>query len=503
MTSRIWPPYARIQTDGYRLTWRQPVQRIVFDDGLARQALAGQALTRVRDVTAWILDADRPRFLAWLDRLGPVNQFAWRDIDARREARIVGGRGGIRWTRDAASRGRWWRAEMAIEGLESAFAGPAFVGDIDDQVLLRDSAYTIRLPASATTPAGLVYSLSPAPPTGIALDLDARTLSGTPTAIQAPTEYTWTATDAEGRTDTVTFTVSVVIQLVFEAAISAQIWWRNASVTLQLPAVTSPPTGLTYSLSPAPPAGMVLDLAARTLSGIPSATQIPAEYTWTATDREGETVTETFDVGIGVSIWDAASAPLGDGSHIYYRHTQSSPGATAAGLEGPASDISVIYLWGRQRAIADYSAALPAWMYEHVPEGQTPYIRWPILEATSDGDRLLQLGQNPNKFQFLPLWSIPHPNPTLIADIGAAVRIGGVDRSESLGALRAIGGIYPRLRAQAAASNGETFAALRGRAATVGTILGFLIAYIGDDSVVDLEHGITYLGGTRPATGSG
>ena len=417
MTTGAWPSYARIVSDGYRISWRAPVQRIQFDDGMVRQAMTGTGIMRVRDFECLLEgDADRDRFDAWVDGLGPIGTFVFSDIPdgVRRVCRIQGGRSGVRWTGKVMRDQRlWWRAAVTVEGLETAYAGPLFVTELDDQTLFQFDPHTIHLPASVTRPTGLVYSLSPGPPAGMHLSLNALTLSGQPSVIQAPTEYTWTATDAAGNTDTVTFRVSV-----------------------------------------------------------------------------------------GVSIWDAARAPLGDASHIYYRFTRASPGAAAIGLEGPARDVPVIYLWGGVRVIADSNAALPAWMYEHVPAGQTPYIRWPILESTEDGQRLLQLGMNNNRSSPFPLWSIPDPNPVLVANIGGAVRIGGVSKGESIGALGGAGGIYPRIFGQALPTNGDTFAALRNRAGVRDTTLGFLVAYIGPGSVVDLEHGITYLGGVRPTPGA-
>ncbi len=64
--------------------------------------------------------------------------------------------------------------------------------------------YTLTGPAGADPPAGLRYTPPPveAPHGG--------TLSGTPTAAQAATPYTLTATDADGDTATLTFTIAVV-----------------------------------------------------------------------------------------------------------------------------------------------------------------------------------------------------------------------------------------------------------------------------------------------------
>ena len=61
----------------------------------------------------------------------------------------------------------------------------------------------------------MTYSLSPSPPAGVTFDASARTLSGTPTATQDATKYTYTVTDADGNTaasdaDAQQFTITIV-----------------------------------------------------------------------------------------------------------------------------------------------------------------------------------------------------------------------------------------------------------------------------------------------------
>ena len=63
-------------------------------------------------------------------------------------------------------------------------------------------AYTLTGPDGAGLPAGLAF------------DAAVRTLSGTPTAVQAATTYTYTATDADGDAATLTFAITVVEDLV-------------------------------------------------------------------------------------------------------------------------------------------------------------------------------------------------------------------------------------------------------------------------------------------------
>ncbi len=69
---------------------------------------------------------------------------------------------------------------------------------------------TLNLPQATGGDGTLTYSLSPDAPDGLAFDAANRTLSGTPTTGQAATAYTYTATDADGDTASLTFNITVM-----------------------------------------------------------------------------------------------------------------------------------------------------------------------------------------------------------------------------------------------------------------------------------------------------
>ena len=69
---------------------------------------------------------------------------------------------------------------------------------------------TLTLPQATGGDGTLTYSLSPDAPDGLAFDAANRTLSGTPTTGQAATAYTYTATDADGDTASLTFDITVL-----------------------------------------------------------------------------------------------------------------------------------------------------------------------------------------------------------------------------------------------------------------------------------------------------
>ncbi len=169
----------------------------------------------------------------------------------------------------------------------------------------------LSLPVATGGDGTLTYSLSPAPPTGMTLDTSAHSLSGAPAQAQAATQYVWTATDADGDTTTLEFTIAIAEVAIAEdlmpsfgaSAVENQSWTRGEAITpLSLPVATGGDGTLTYSLSPAPPAGVTLDTSARSLSGAPAQAQAATRYVWTATDEDGDAATLAFTIAIAENI---------------------------------------------------------------------------------------------------------------------------------------------------------------------------------------------------------
>ena len=181
-------------------------------------------------------------------------------------------------------------------------SGPPSFGEatIADQSYTPNTAITsLTLPQATGGTAPLVYSLSPALPAGLSFNQTTRELSGTPTSTLDATTYTYTATDAGGETATLTFTITVSAQppsLSFgSATIAEQIHAQNAAIpSLTLPQATGGTPPLTYSLSPALPAGLSFNQTTRELSGTPTSTLDATTYTYTATDATGATAVLSF-----------------------------------------------------------------------------------------------------------------------------------------------------------------------------------------------------------------
>ncbi len=163
----------------------------------------------------------------------------------------------------------------------------------------------LTLPAAASGDGTLRYSLSPAPPAGLSFDAGTRRLSGAPSGTQAAATYTYTATDDDGDTDTLTFTIAVAAAPpgatpTFGArSIPNQSYTQGVGIAaLTLPRATGGNGTLRYSLSPAPPAGLSFDDAPRRLTGVPTAIQDAAAYSYTVTDADGDTATLSFTIAI-------------------------------------------------------------------------------------------------------------------------------------------------------------------------------------------------------------
>ena len=182
------------------------------------------------------------------------------------------------------------------------------------------TAVTLTLPAATGGDGRLTYTLTPADvPAGLtytppaAAAVTGGTLTGTPTAVRAETTYTLTATDADGDTATLAFTVEVgaadTAPTFGEQTVADQTYTVGTAIPLlTLPAATGGDGRLTYTLTgPAgadPPAGLrytpppVEEPHGGTLSGTPTEAQAVTPYTLTATDADGDAATLTFTIAV-------------------------------------------------------------------------------------------------------------------------------------------------------------------------------------------------------------
>ena len=209
------------------------------------------------------------------------------------------------------------RAELTFTITVADNSLPTFTGlEPMSHVWTRYKSISGLLPVAIGGDAPLSYALSPALPAGVArsaspraasepdeplVDAHNRTLAGRPTAAMARTAYAWTATDADGDQAVWSFTITVRDngRPGFGAAtIPDQSWTRRKAITaFTLPAATGGDGSVSYALSPALPSGVTKDASHR-VSGTPAAALAQTEYTWTATDGDGDTASLTFDVTV-------------------------------------------------------------------------------------------------------------------------------------------------------------------------------------------------------------
>ena len=133
---------------------------------------------------------------------------------------------------------------------------------------------TWTLPHATGGNGDLVYTLTPDPPAGLSFDAARRALTGTPTALQGATTYTYKVTDSDTDTtatdaDSLQFTIAVLPPPDFgTATVANQSYALNTAIAdLVLPEATEGAGRLTYTLAPDPPPGLTFTAGTRTAGG--------------------------------------------------------------------------------------------------------------------------------------------------------------------------------------------------------------------------------------------
>ena len=128
-----------------------------------------------------------------------------------------------------------------------------------------------------------------------------RVLSGTPTATQSAATYTYKVRDRNGDEATDEFTIAVEEDTSPTlAATSDQSWFKDAAVSLTLPAASNGNEPLTYTLTGTLPTGVSFSASTRVLSGTPTATQSAETYTYKVRDRDGDEATDVFTIAVAI-----------------------------------------------------------------------------------------------------------------------------------------------------------------------------------------------------------
>ena len=203
------------------------------------------------------------------------------------------------------------------EGGASFFAADAA---IDDYTYPAGAAITdLVLPEASGGTGELTYGVTGLP-TGLSFDAATRTISGTPSAATSgAVTIVYAATDEDGTTDTLTFTITIdeagsaVLEelddsddsddssLAFadDAAVDNQTYTVGAAITdLVLPEAVGGTGELTYGVTGLP-TGLSFDAATRTISGTPTAkTDGAVPIIYTVLDGQGSFAALTFTITV-------------------------------------------------------------------------------------------------------------------------------------------------------------------------------------------------------------
>ena len=154
------------------------------------------------------------------------------------------------------------------------------------------AVYTRGTAIAANTPSnggGTVtsYSVSPALPAGLGLNTTTGVISGTPTAITATASYTVTASNTGGSTTVgVTITVNDVAPSALTYSANPAVYTKGTAIAPNTPS-SSGGAVVSYSVSPALPAGLTLNTTTGVITGTPTAITAVATYTVTASNTGG------------------------------------------------------------------------------------------------------------------------------------------------------------------------------------------------------------------------
>ena len=198
----------------------------------------------------------------------------------------------------------------------------------------------VTLPEASGGAGALTYSVTPMV-SGLAFDAATRVLGGTP--VEAGTySMTYTATDAGGKTASLSFTVTVVDRLSFGSLMLPDVSLAQDSAVsgVTLPPAVGGTGALTYRLTPMVP-GLTFDAATRVLSGMPTTPGIyPMTYGVTDSAQAADSLNFTIAVvGFGRTTLDDVSYdqdstieslnfPEAMGGDLTYSLTPAVPGLT-------------------------------------------------------------------------------------------------------------------------------------------------------------------------------
>ena len=174
-----------------------------------------------------------------------------------------------------------------------------------DATLLAPSGLSYSTPVTYTTGSAISannptvgggpvasYSVLPALPAGLSLNTTSGAITGTPTTVTAAADYAVTATNGTGSTGA---TVNITVNLGAPTNLSYDndpgIGYVSGGSFTSMNPTSSGGAVASYSITPALPAGISLNLTTGVISGSPTAQSSQTTYTVTATNATGNTNT--------------------------------------------------------------------------------------------------------------------------------------------------------------------------------------------------------------------
>lgn len=195
----------------------------------------------------------------------------------------------------------WYNNVVPPSTSTSALTVTTVVSSISLQV---NQAITPVAPVSAIggTPP-LSFAVAPTLPTGLSFASSTGQITGTPTVLSTASSYKVTVTDSVSVKNTGTFTLSVsALALVTTLNVSSVAFTVLVPITPVTPVVASAGYGtITYSISPALPAGLSFNTTNGQITGTPTALKTTTSYTITAADQSGQTSSKSFSLTVGTT----------------------------------------------------------------------------------------------------------------------------------------------------------------------------------------------------------